>query len=136
MNTQQLDLLIIDYLGLIQENNGKTFYEKVTLVSRKLKLLATTLNLPILCLAQLKRPEGMRVFNPETRKPVLSDLRDSGAIEQDADAVLFVYRDFCFNQESPEDEMKLIIAKNRSGKSNLHIDLCFTTQSQLIFEIP
>ncbi len=99
-----IKLLVIDYLGLMQSNDRQTkTYERVTAVSREVKLMAQTLNLPVVLLAQLNR-EG------EGTKPTLSHLRDSGAIEQDADNVWFLHR------ERGGAETELIIAKQRQGE--------------------
>lgn len=124
-----LDLIVVDYLGLVSEKDGKTLYEKTSLVSRKLKLLATDLDVPVISLAQLRRIE-----NRIDKVPTLSDLRDSGSIEQDADAVIFVYRDFCYNSNADETDLKLYIAKNRSGSNNKMINYIFSTNCQRIIE--
>ena len=106
-------LVVIDYLGLLQQGEGKSLYEKVTETSRQLKEMTVALNIPVLCLAQLNREAEGR----GSGEPRLSDLRDSGAIEQDADAVLLLHR----LQEEPDREaealtpLDLIVAKNRYG---------------------
>lgn len=107
------DLVVIDYLGLIQHGSGKSLYEKVTQTSNQLKQMTITLNIPVLCLAQLNR----EVEGQGNRPPRLSDLRDSGAIEQDADAVLLLHRPP--QEEQPEDTrlvfLNVVVAKNRYG---------------------
>ena len=110
-----LGLIVIDYLGLIQQERGKSLYEKVTETSNSLKRLARSLNVPILCLAQLNRESEGRL----NKKPRVSDLRDSGAIEQDADGILLLYRDM---ENQPEDgimpaDLGCIVGKNRHGKT-------------------
>lgn len=111
------ELVVIDYLGLIenQNENGK-LYEEVTKNSKKLKLMARGLGIPVLCLAQMNREFEKR----GNKKPMLSDLRDSGSIEQDADAVIFHYIDETakdFATAIPDMEyLDLIVAKNRHGK--------------------
>lgn len=98
-------LLIVDYLGLVQSNERhKSLYERVTAVSREMKLMAQSLGVPILLLAQLNR-EGAKGM------PTLEHLRDSGAIEQDADNVWFLHRD-----DRTTRETKLIVAKQRQGE--------------------
>lgn len=102
-------LVVVDYLGLIQHGPGKSLYEKVTETSNGLKRLALSLNMPILCLAQLNRElEGRK------GQPRLSDLRDSGAIEQDADGVLLLHRPQYEGQNAPAP-MVVSVAKNRHG---------------------
>lgn len=111
----ELRAVIIDYLGLIQPaTRGGNTYETVTAISRELKLLAISLNVPVICLCQMSRSVESR----EDKRPRLSDLRDSGAIEQDADAVLFLWRDGR-NETPPTDGNPLLaqldVAKNRHG---------------------
>ena len=112
-----LGLVIIDYLQLMQGSGyGKTSDNRVNVVSdisRSLKIMAKELNVPVVCLSQLSRgPEGRT-----DKRPMLSDLRESGAIEQDADEVLFLYRDEYYN-ENTEDKgvAECIVAKNRHGE--------------------
>lgn len=115
--TPDLRLLVIDYLGLIKQAEGRSLYDKVTLTSQNLKRLARTLEIPILCLAQLNRGvEG------QNRMPRLSDLRDSGAIEQDADGVMLLHCPGETGRPTSPDgvapaELKLILAKNRHGET-------------------
>lgn len=109
-----VDLVIIDYLQLmtgVGRTNNR--YEEVTQISRDLKALAKEFNVPVMVLSQLSRA-------PETRsdkRPVMADLRESGAIEQDADVILFIYREDAYNGDitSHNGLAELIIAKNRSG---------------------
>lgn len=107
--------VIIDYLGLILPTDRcSSTYERISSVSRELKRIALSLNVPVVCLAQLSRG----VENREDKRPRLSDLRDSGAIEQDADAVMFLYRDDYYNSENTDggpSVVELSIAKNRHG---------------------
>ena len=111
---QNLDLIIIDYLQLMNPE-GRSLdsrTQEISVISRNLKLLARELDCPVVVLSQLSR-------NPETRtdhRPMLSDLRDSGSIEQDADIVLFLYRDEYYNEDTDAPgECEVIIAKQRSG---------------------
>lgn len=111
----ELRAVIVDYLGLIQPaTRGGNTYENVSQISRELKLLAISLGVPVICLCQLSRSVESR----EDKRPRLSDLRDSGAIEQDADAVLFLWRDGR-NETPPTDGNPLLaqldVAKNRHG---------------------
>lgn len=108
---KNLGLVVIDYLQLMQsERRIDNRVQEVADISRSMKLLAKELMVPVICCAQLSR-------GPESRndkRPMLSDLRDSGAIEQDADMVLFLYRDEYYNTES-EKSAEVIVAKNRHG---------------------
>ena len=113
----ELRCIILDYLGLIQPatRSGST-YEQVSAISRELKRMAVSLNVPVVCLCQLSR----KIEERKDKKPMLSDLRDSGAIEQDADGVLFLYREDYYTG-SPADgfpsTVELTVAKNRHGKT-------------------
>jgi len=108
-----LDLIIVDYLQLMEpENVNAAPVQQMTEISRSLKLLAKELNIPVLALSQLSRSVEHRM--PPT--PRLSDLRESGAIEQDADVVLFIHREDRYNQDSMNKNMaEIIIAKHRNG---------------------
>ena len=112
------DLIVIDYLQLMESNNKKVYdrFDVVSDNSRGLKKLANKYNVPIICLSQLSRQLEQR----QDKRPILSDLRDSGAIEQDADVVMFIYRDEVYNP-SPMSRGKaeLIIAKNREGSCRM-----------------
>lgn len=107
-----MGLVVIDYLGLV-EGDGKGRTEEVTAMSRQIKLLARELDCPVIILSQLNRGcEG----RPDKR-PVLSDLRESGAIEQDADIVMFVYRDEVYHPNTQDKGIgEIIIRKNRDGE--------------------
>ena len=114
---ENLGLVIIDYLQLMQGSGyGKNDGNRVNVVSdisRSLKIMAKELNVPVVCLSQLSRgPEGRT-----DKRPMLSDLRESGAIEQDADEVLFLYRDEYYNENTEEKGVaECIVAKNRHGE--------------------
>lgn len=115
-----LGLIVIDYLQLMQSAGGKNKYsgesrqQVVSDISRSLKIMAKELNVPILCLSQLSRANESR----NDKRPMLSDLREPGAIEQDADIVLFIYRDDYYNEDSEfRNQAELIIAKNRHGET-------------------
>lgn len=109
----KLDLIIIDYLQLISHSKfEKNREQEVSQISRELKQLALDLNIPIICLSQLSREVEKRA----DKKPQLSDLRDSGSIEQDADLVIFPFRPTYYKiPDSPEDLALLLIRKHRNG---------------------
>lgn len=114
-----LGLVVIDYLQLMQsaggrQRSGDNRQQIVSDISRALKIMAKELNVPVVCLSQLSRgPEGR-----SDKRPMLSDLRESGAIEQDADIVMFLYRDDYYNEGSEDhNQAECIIAKNRHGET-------------------
>ena len=114
-----LGLVIIDYLQLMQgsgygKGSGDNRVQVVGEISRALKIMAKELNVPVLCLSQLSRAVESRT----DKRPILSDLRESGAIEQDADSVMFLYRDEYYN-ENTEDKgvAECIVSKNRHGET-------------------
>ena len=107
---KRLAIVGVDYLQLVP-GTKESRYESISDVSRGLKLLAKELECTVIALAQLNRELERR----DDKRPMLSDLRDSGAIEQDADVVLFVHRQFKFDESAPEDEAELIVGKNRNG---------------------
>ncbi len=115
----KLDFIVVDYLQLITDDSGrKSTQEEVARISRGLKLMAKELNVPVLALSQLSRSVEQRKDGngAASKKPQLSDLRDSGSIEQDADIVMFLYREDYYNKDSPRvGEADLIVAKNRQG---------------------
>ena len=114
---ENLGLVIIDYLQLMQgSGNGKASDNRVTVVSdisRTLKVMAKELNVPVICLSQLNRAAESR----SDKRPMLSDLRESGSIEQDADSVMMLYRDEYYNPDTEEKNIaECIVAKNRHGE--------------------
>ena len=122
MEEKDLGLIVIDYLQLMEGGNPNDRNQQISAISRSLKGLARELDVPIIALSQLSRGVEQR---PDKR-PMLSDLRDSGAIEQDADIVMFIYRDEYYNRDDVDNKGKaeVIIAKHRNGSVG-KIDLLF-----------
>ena len=113
---KNIGMVVIDYLQLIQGSNkrGGSREQEISEISRSLKILAKELDVPVIALSQLSRAAEQR---PDHR-PMLSDLRESGAIEQDADIVMFIYRDDYYNQDSEKKDIaEIIIAKHRGGST-------------------
>jgi replicative DNA helicase len=109
-----LDLLVVDYIQLMEGNRGRkdeNRVQEISSISRGLKMLARDLEVPIICVSQLNRAPDAR----NDKRPMLSDLRESGAIEQDADLVLMIYRDDYYNPDTSEDKglAEVLVAKNR-----------------------
>ncbi len=102
MNYPDLGLVIIDYLQLIEERSSQDRTQQISIISRGLKALARELNVPIISLSQLSR----KVEERGDKMPMLSDLRDSGAIEQDADIVMFIHREEYYDKENPEVKIR------------------------------
>ncbi len=116
---EDLGLVVIDYLQLMQSANGRTRsgdnrQQIVSDISRALKIMAKELNVPVLCASQLSRANESR----QNKRPMLSDLRESGAIEQDADIVLFLYREGYYEKDVENPNLaECIVAKNRHGET-------------------
>lgn len=116
--TDHLSLIVIDYLQLIEGTGRENRQQEVSEISRQLKKLAKELKVPVIALSQLSRSVEQR----QDKRPILSDIRESGSIEQDADIVAFLYRDDYYDRDDPEEEqltnqniVEVIIEKNRSG---------------------
>jgi replicative DNA helicase len=107
-----IELIVVDYLQLMHGGRQESRVQEVSDISSGLKSIAKELNLPVLALSQLSRESERRT----DRRPQLSDLRDSGSIEQDADIVMFIYREELYDRESPRKNIAdVIVAKHRNG---------------------
>ncbi len=130
---RDVDCVIIDYLGLISSSErADNRVQEVTKITKNLKMMAKDLNIPVVCCAQLSRGTEGR---GKSHRPQLSDLRESGSIEQDADIVMFLYREVYYAGEKPDEEQEnidknkteLIVAKNRHGETGT-IELVFDSE--------
>ena len=113
---KNIGMVIIDYLQLVQASGKKngTREQEISEISRSLKILAKELDIPVIALSQLSRAAEAR----QDHRPMLSDLRESGAIEQDADIVMFLYRDDYYNPDSEKKNIaEIILAKHRAGST-------------------
>jgi replicative DNA helicase len=113
-----LDMVLIDYMQLMSGQSGggrnENRQQEISYISRSLKALARELNVPVIALSQLSRAVESR----SDKRPMLSDLRESGSIEQDADVVLFIYRDDYYNEDSEQQNIAdVIVAKHRHGST-------------------
>lgn len=114
---KDIGLVVIDYLQLVQGSSKKSSSreQEISEISRSLKILAKELNIPVIALSQLSRAAEQR---QNDHRPMLSDLRESGAIEQDADIVMFIYRDDYYNENSEKKNIaEIILAKHRGGST-------------------
>ena len=134
----QIGLIVIDYLQLMQNSAAKTEsrVQELSIITRALKKLAREFNIPIITLSQLSRSVENRI----DKKPILSDLRESGSIEQDADLVMMLYRENYYNLQSkqdinPKDITELIIVKQRNGPLGV-VDLEFDSKYTKFLNIP
>lgn len=123
-----LDIVLIDYLQLMEsDTRGESRQQEISKISRSLKILAKELECPVIALSQLSRAPEQR----SDHRPILSDLRESGAIEQDADLVMFLYRDEYYHEDSDQKNIaEVIIAKHRHGETGM-IPLTWLGQYQL-----
>jgi replicative DNA helicase len=115
--THGLDLLIVDYLQLMRgDGRGENRTQEVSFISQSIKVLARELNIPVLALSQLSRACESR----HDKRPILSDLRESGSIEQDSDVVIFIYRDDVYNPDTEFPNVaEVIVSKHRSGPTGV-----------------
>ncbi len=122
---KNIGLIIIDYLQLMEsKNKSSSRQQEITEISRSLKILAKELNIPVIALSQLSRASEARTDH----KPLLSDLRESGAIEQDADIVMFLHREDYYNPDTEKKNIaEVILAKNRSGSTGT-VELAWSGQ--------
>lgn len=125
---KNLGLVVIDYLQLMNSNRRiENRVNEISEITRQLKLMAKELNVPVITLSQLSRAVESRT----DKRPMLSDLRESGSIEQDADIVMFLYRDAYYNKDTPDPTLaECIVAKNRHGETGT-VNLRFSGQYQL-----
>jgi len=128
---QGLDLIIVDYLQLMGGNNSDNRVQEISEISRSLKGLARELDVPVIALSQLNRALESR---PD-KKPLLSDLRESGSIEQDADVVVFVYREDYYNRDTDRKNIAdILIRKHRNGPTG-EIELFFIGEQMLFVNL-
>jgi replicative DNA helicase len=130
-----LYMIVVDYIQLIQATGkSDSRQQEVSEISRRLKAMARELNVPVIALSQLSRG----VENRQDKRPMLSDLRESGALEQDADLVLFLYRDAYYNHEdlgsNDREDVELLIAKHRNGPTG-KVLLAFEKNQNAFFSI-
>ncbi len=128
-----LGLIVIDYLQLmVGDTSAENRQQEIARISRGLKILARDLDVPVLALSQLSRQVEQRT----NRRPLLSDLRESGAIEQDADVVLFIYRDEEYNKDSDQKGVaEIIVGKQRNGPTG-HCSLAFVKSYTRFMDMP
>lgn len=132
-----LSLIVVDYIGLLSGGRGSSTQEIIADYSRNLKALARELDVPVLALSQLSR----KVEERPDKRPMMSDLRDSGAIEQDADVVMLLYRDAYYNkaakeeaEKSGQEKLEINIAKHRNGNTKT-FEVVFENNTFAIFNL-
>ncbi|HEY5651635.1 MAG TPA: DnaB-like helicase C-terminal domain-containing protein, partial [Acidimicrobiia bacterium] len=126
-----LSLVVVDYLQLMQGSNRENRQQEIAEISRNLKNLARELEVPVMALSQLNRNLESR----EDKRPRLGDLRESGSLEQDADIVMFIYRDEYYNEQTEKRGIaEVVIAKHRSGSTG-PIDMTFMPEFTLFSDL-
>ena len=131
-----LDLVIVDYLQLLHGERGQPRIEVVSEASRALKALAKELGVPVLALSQLSRALETRGTSPASKRPILSDLRESGQIEQDADIVAFLFREEYYDPDTDRKGVTdVIVAKHRGGRIG-EVELMFDAAHQRFTDKP
>ena len=125
-----LDIIFIDYLQLMRGNNPMNRVQELSEMTRGLKALARELKVPIVVLSQLSRAVESRT----EKEPVLSDLRESGSIEQDADVVMMLYREQYYNRSSDDHTLKVLVRKHRNGPTG-DVALGFDLSKQAIYDV-
>ena len=120
-------LVVIDYLGILDDEYGSSGYERVGYISRKIKQIARVMDVPVLAVHQLNR----EVEHMQDKRPQLKDLRDSGKLEEDADVVLLIYRDSYYNENTENTRTDIIIAKHRQGTSNQIVGVYYDREHRL-----
>ena len=125
----EIEVIIVDYLQLMQGDKQNGRVEEVSSISRALKQMAKELNVPVIALSQLNREVEKRA----DKRPMLADLRDSGAIEQDADVVLMMYRESMYRSlnEGEPDITEIFVAKNRNGEGGFMTKLLFIPKTAM-----
>ena len=114
---KKIDLIIVDYLQ-IMDGPGKDSYERTTNISKSIQGIYKEFNCPFLAVAQLSRSVEAR--SKKEKRPIMSDLRESGQIEQDSSCIMFIYRDYYYNpEESDPLEAEVIVAKNKDGETGI-----------------
>jgi replicative DNA helicase len=120
-----LDAVFVDYLGLLADRTAGNEYQRISYISRTLKQIAIELDVPLFSPVQLNREADKR----ENKRPQLSDLRDSGSLEQDADVIIFIYRESYYKQTF-DNTTELILAKKRQGRGNIKVKCYFDEKHQ------